>query len=70
MLHIETSALDSTNVETAFHAILDQIYVEMSKNISAGEGADGGGSGAGGSRIHIDDSADDVPTRGNGCCGN
>lgn len=66
MFHIETSALDSTNVETAFHSILDQIYVEMSKNIASAE--DGGhGSGAG-SRIHIDDSVDDMPTRSNTCC--
>ena len=33
MVHIETSALDSTNVEEAFHAILDKIYQEMSRGM-------------------------------------
>jgi GTPase SAR1 family protein len=33
MVNIETSALDSTNVEEAFHAILDKIYQEMSRGM-------------------------------------
>lgn len=33
MVHIETSALDSTNVEQAFYQILDQIYTEMHRSL-------------------------------------
>merc|ERR1712226_1203324 len=33
MTHIETSALDATNVEEAFHQILDKIYKEMHKSM-------------------------------------
>lgn len=32
MTHIETSALDATNVEEAFHKVLDQIYTEMHRS--------------------------------------
>jgi len=35
MCYIETSALDSTNVEEAFHQILDKIYQEMHRSAAA-----------------------------------
>jgi uncharacterized protein YjlB len=39
---IETSALDSTGVEIAFHRILTEIYHVVSKKAVAAAGGDGG----------------------------
>jgi len=51
---IETSALDSTNVETAFQNILTDIYKIVSQhNEAAGDGTSGGAHGPGGKKSDV-----------------
>jgi len=75
---IETSALDSTNVEAAFQNILTEIYRIVShKAMATGGGAGGSGSGSGndsqqqqppsGETLVIDPPADDAQKK-KGCC--
>jgi hypothetical protein len=74
---IETSALDATGVEIAFHRILTEIYHVVSrKHLGAGgAGAGGGGGGAGdGSGLKSGEAlvitADGAPPpKKSGCCG-
>jgi len=78
---IETSALDSTNVEAAFQNILTEIYRIVShKALASGGGGGGGGSGGGagsndspsqapptGETLVIDPQAEDAQKK-KGCC--
>ena len=61
---IETSALESTNVENAFHKILTEIYRIVSKKALAQE--EGGASGPGEGTTIIVGSGDDGVKKG--CC--
>jgi len=63
---IETSALDSTGVEQAFHRILTEIYQKMSrKSMVSGDANANGGMPTGG--VEISEAQDEKETQ-NGCC--
>lgn len=65
---IETSALDSTGVETAFQRLLTEIYRLMSRQpMDAGGGGGGGGAPGSGTTIDIG-SQPAEPARKKGCC--
>ena len=65
---IETSALDSTGVETAFQRLLTEIYRLMSRQpMDAGGGGGGGGGPGSGTTIDIG-SQPAEPARKKGCC--
>jgi len=72
---IETSALDSTNVEEAFEQILTEIYRSMSQRNAGVNGAAGGGGGGAAapqlqssSPIKLDDNNNKPPPKKNQCC--
>lgn len=67
---IETSALDSTNVETAFHNILTEIYRIVSQKQLPENNADGGGAKLDGSgrAITIKPTTDGTKSGNNACC--
>jgi small GTP-binding protein len=67
---IETSALDSTNVELAFQTILTEIYRTVSKpNISKDEGGQPAWKPKSGETIVVTDpSQDDTKKKKKGCC--
>eukprot|EP00163_Fabomonas_tropica_P002216 TRINITY_DN11665_c0_g1_i1.p1 TRINITY_DN11665_c0_g1~~TRINITY_DN11665_c0_g1_i1.p1 ORF type:complete len:225 (+),score=56.20 TRINITY_DN11665_c0_g1_i1:23-676(+) len=68
---VETSALDSTNVETAFQNILTEIYRIVSRKPIAAEGGDGGAEGnkpTAGRAIVVTDPSEDQPQKKK-CCG-
>jgi len=65
---IETSALDSSNVELAFHKVITEIYQNLSKRTAAGEGGSGKVLGDGDViRIEKDKKEDDEKKK-SGCC--
>ena len=68
---IETSALDSTGVETAFHRILTEIYRQISSRKPAGGGAGGdvGGTEVGTGDNVIIEPAEETPTKSGCSCG-
>lgn len=63
---IETSALESTNVEKAFQQILTEIYHIVSKKVIETE--DKGTKVLEGTRIIVDNPADDGAKKKSGCC--
>lgn len=63
---IETSALDSTNVERAFQQILTEIYHIVSKKVIDAD--DKGAKVLQGTRIVVDNPADDGAKKKSGCC--
>ena len=70
---IETSALDSTNVEEAFEQILTEIYRSMSQRNAGANGAAAGGAPApqlqSSSPIKLDDNNNKPPPKkGSQCC--
>ena len=68
---IETSALDSTNVELAFQTILTEIYRMVSKSTMKAAEAEPGGAwkpSAGTSVVIVDPSKDAPPKKKSGCC--
>jgi Ras-related protein Rab-11A len=70
LFFMETSALESTNVETAFLTILTEIYRLISKKtLTANDEADPGGSSGllKGTRIIVP--SQDVSNKKGGCCG-
>ena len=67
---IETSALDSTGVEIAFHRILTEIYTVTSKRAMV-EGNEKEGLGAGlkaGDTVVISAKGDAAPAKKSSCC--
>jgi Ras-related protein Rab-11A len=62
---IETSALESTNVELAFQKILTEIYRIVSKKTVGGDAADAAGPGPG-TKIEIN--AAPKPAKDKSCC--
>jgi len=65
---IETSALDSSNVELAFHKVITEIYQNLSKRAAAGEGGSGKVLGDG-DVIRIEkEKKEDVEKKKSGCC--
>lgn len=63
---IETSALDSTNVEKAFQQILTEIYHIVSKKVIDAD--DKGAKVLQGTRIVVDNPADDAAKKKTTCC--
>lgn len=66
---IETSALDSTNVETAFHRIITEIYQHTKKRSAMGEGSSNGRRLGDGDLVRIDkDKTDGENKKSKSCC--
>ncbi|XP_022950001.1 ras-related protein Rab11A [Cucurbita pepo subsp. pepo] len=71
LFFLETSALESTNVESAFMTILTEIFNIMNKkNLAAGETQGNGNSAslAGGKKIIIPGPAQEIPAKSKMCC--
>lgn len=72
LFFLETSALDATNVETAFMTVLTEIFnIVNRKNLTAAEG-EGNGNGApaslAGKKILVPGPAQVIPAKSNLCC--
>jgi len=66
---IETSALDSSNVELAFHKVITEIYQNLSKRAAAGDGGSGKVLGDGDViRIEKEKRDDLEKKKSGGCC--
>ena len=68
---VETSALDATNVETAFQNILSEIYRIVSRKPMPSEGADGADGGSkptAGRAIVVTDPGEDQQKKKKKCC--
>eukprot|EP01095_Lingulamoeba_sp_RSL-Kostka_P011627 TRINITY_DN448_c0_g1_i1.p1 TRINITY_DN448_c0_g1~~TRINITY_DN448_c0_g1_i1.p1 ORF type:complete len:220 (-),score=87.57 TRINITY_DN448_c0_g1_i1:218-877(-) len=68
---IETSALESTNVEEAFQTILTEIYHIVSRNTTPQDNNSNNNNNSGNSQVInvFDDNKDDDSSGGGGCCG-
>lgn len=66
---LETSAMESTNVETAFYTVLSEIYKIVSKKaLIADESSHGSSPLLPGMKIDLTDKDDVSPTKKTGCC--
>ncbi|XP_059669839.1 ras-related protein RABA4d-like [Cornus florida] len=68
LFFMETSALEATNVDTAFQTVLTEIYRFFSKkSLAANNGTDNGNSGIKGIKIVVPNQEHDTGRKG-GCC--
>lgn len=65
---LETSAMESTNVETAFYAVLSEIYKIVSKNALIADENQGGTPLLSGTKINLTDKDDVIGSKRAGCC--
>lgn len=69
LFFMETSALESTNVETCFLTILTEIYrINAKKTLTVGDDPDGGSGLLKGSRIIVPNQEMDGGGKKGGCC--
>ncbi|XP_044470640.1 ras-related protein Rab11D [Mangifera indica] len=70
LFFLETSALQATNVETAFMTVLTEIFnIVNKKNLTAEEGqGNGNPANLTGKKILIPGPAQEIPAKGNVCC--
>lgn len=70
LFFLETSALDSTNVETAFSTVLTEIFnIVNKKTLAAGEALSNGNSATlEGKKILVPGPAQEIPAKGAMCC--
>ncbi|KAG0554010.1 hypothetical protein M758_12G058700 [Ceratodon purpureus] len=65
---LETSAMESTNVETAFYTVLSEIYKIVSKKALIADESQGTSALLPGTKINLTDKDDVVATKKGGCC--
>lgn len=66
---LETSALESTNIELAFQKLISQIYNELkAKSILDGDGGNSQKTLGGGSTVKIGETKEATPEKKKGCC--
>jgi len=65
---LETSAMESTNVETAFYTVLSEVYKIVSKKALIADEAHGGSPLLPGTRIDLTNKDDVSPTKKTRCC--
>ncbi|KAG0584586.1 hypothetical protein M758_3G221700 [Ceratodon purpureus] len=65
---LETSAMESTNVETAFYTVLSEIYKTVSKKALIADENQGTSAVMPGTRINLTDKDDVTDTKKGGCC--
>ncbi|XP_024357017.1 ras-related protein Rab11D [Physcomitrium patens] len=65
---LETSAMESTNVETAFFTVLSEIYKTVSKKALIADENQGGAPLLPGTKITLTDKDDVIGTKKAGCC--
>lgn len=71
LFFMETSALQSTNVETAFHKVLTEIYrITSKKSLAANEEGDSKGNSSllGGTKIIVPGQQEALPAKSSICC--
>jgi Ras-related protein Rab-11A len=65
---LETSAMESTNVETAFFTVLSEIYKIVSKKALIADENQGTAALLPGTKIHLSENDDFIGTKKGGCC--
>lgn len=65
---LETSAMESTNVETAFFTVLSEIYKTVSKKALIADGNQGSSPLLPGTKINLTEKDDVVPAKKGRCC--
>ena len=65
---LETSAMESTNVETAFYTVLSEIYKIVNKKALIADEAHGESPLLPGTRIDLTNNDDVIPTKKSRCC--
>jgi Ras-related protein Rab-11A len=65
---LETSAMESTNVETAFYTVLSEIYKTVSKKALIADENQGASAVLSGTKINLADQDDVIGTKKAGCC--
>lgn len=69
LFFLETSALEATNVETAFMTVLTEIFnIVNKKSLAAGENQNGNAAPPSGKKIIIPGPAQVIPPKRNMCC--